>query len=371
MQAQLKPLVLLATGGTGGHVTPAEALADELISRGYRVAMVTDPRGKFFNKKTNLPVFSVASAGVADRSLLAKAKAVYALAKGFFQARSIIKFEQPAAVVGFGGYSSVPTCLAANHCNVPLIIHEQNAVLGRANRLLASRASAIATAFPKILGVSARDKNKIVVTGNPVRRAILEAALDSKFKSPSGRSKFKIFVVGGSQGSRRFAQIIPHAISLLSKDLQKKVEVIQQVRRENFKPVKDLYDKLGIKYELKEFFENMPRRLSEAHILVCRAGASTVFEIAAMGRPAILVPYPYAIYDHQTVNASIVEDAGGGWLVPQNVLYPETLADMLSNFIQNPSELANAAHKVRQLSRPDAAKRLANLVERAIDDNQG
>lgn len=364
---QHKPFVLLATGGTGGHITPAEALAKELLDHGHRVALATDPRAKFFNKRTDLSVFQVNSAGVSGKGIIGKITATFKLIHGFFQARRLLKQDRPSVVVAFGGYSSIPISLAAHHQGIPLILHEQNGVLGRANRLLLSRASLVATSFPRVLGIPKQQYEKVVLTGNPVRDNIIETSKTASYKPPLSTDKINIFVVGGSQGARRFAQVVPQAISLLPVELQKRLHIVQQARKENMKPVGDLYHSLGIEVELKEFFENIPRRLSESHLVICRAGAATIAEVLVMGRPAIYVPFPYSIYDHQTINASIAEEAGAGWLIPQTVLNPQGLADLLINFTSNPALLTKAAARAKAISRPDAAKRLAEVVEKVIE----
>jgi len=350
-------LILLTAGGTGGHVFPAEALAAELGRRGHALAFVTDRRGASFSGIDSYPI---AGGGLAGKGLGQKARSVAGLAKGYFQARSLIKRLRPAAVIGFGGYASVPAVLAASQAGIPTALHEQNAVLGRANRLLAGRVSKIATAYAVVGKIKESWRHKVKLTGMPVRPAIL-ALRDSSYPDASG--KISILVTGGSQGARVFSDVVPDAILALPAEHRAKIKLTQQCRPEDLERVRTLYARHGVDADLKSFFDDMPARLAAAHLLICRCGASTMGELAAIGRPAILVPYLHAIDDHQTANASAFAAAGGGWLMKQGDMTPNSLAAQLSTLLAAPDRLTQAAKAAHDAGVPDAAGQLADLVE--------
>ncbi|TQV70832.1 undecaprenyldiphospho-muramoylpentapeptide beta-N-acetylglucosaminyltransferase [Denitrobaculum tricleocarpae] len=354
--------VILAAGGTGGHLFPAEALAQELLARDIEVLLVTDQRGGGFgNKLPNVKTLRIAAAGIAGGGVLRKVKGVIQLGIGYLQARKILKAQRPDAVVGFGGYPSVPTVLAAAHLGQPVILHEQNAVLGRANRLLARRANAIATSFEKVDAISKSDLNKVVRTGNPVRAAIAAVGAET-YESPEGSDVFRLLVIGGSQGAKVFNELVPGAVALLPESLRARLAVMQQVPGGEIERVTQEYDDSGVKHELAAFFSDMPERLKSAHLIICRSGASTVCELAAAGRPAILVPYPYAIDNHQTANAQALTSAGGGWLMPQGTLTAESLAQRLRCLLSTPALLKQASQGAASCAENNAAGRLADVV---------
>ncbi len=350
-------LVLLAAGGTGGHMFPAEALAGQLLSRGYRVGLVTDRRGAGFGERLPaVEVHRISAGGLAGRDLASRLVALLHLAKGFFEARRLVARLRPLIAVGFGGYASVPTILAAARAGLPTLLHEQNAVLGRANRLLASRARAIATSFAEtkaLAGAKAR------FTGNPVRPAI--AALAAKAYAAPGE-RLGLLVLGGSQGARVFSALVPAAIGLLPVELRQRLAVSQQCRAEDLETARKAYGELGLSVELSTFFTDLPERLARAHLVICRSGASTVAELAAAGRPAILLPFPHATDDHQTANAQGFTAAGGGWLMPESEATPAKLAETLKALIEDPAVLVLAAHRAWKAVQPKAAERLADLV---------
>ena len=350
-------LVLLAAGGTGGHMFPAEALAGQLLSRGYRVGLVTDRRGAGFGDRLPaVEIHRISAGGLAGRGFFERLGALLRLARGFFEARSLVAKLRPRIAVGFGGYASVPTMLAAARAGLPTLLHEQNAVLGRANRLLASRAGAVATSFAD---TSALGAAKAHFTGNPVRPAI--AALAARaYAAPIER--FGLLVLGGSQGARVFSALVPAAIGLLPEVLRQRLVIAQQCRAEDLEAARAAYRGLGIEAELSTFFTDVPERLGQAHLVICRSGASTVAELATAGRPAILLPYPHAADDHQTANARSFAAAGGGWLLPESEATPQRLAEMLRPLIEQPSALMLAANRARRIGLPDAAARLADLV---------
>ncbi len=358
-------LIVLAAGGTGGHVFPAEALASELLARGHRLALVTDKRGtQYGGTLGSLETHRIAAGGLAGRGLVARAKAVLELGLGTFQAIGLLGRLSPAAVVGFGGYASVPTLVAASRNRIPTLIHEQNAVLGRANRLLARRVSRIATCYPQVAFVKPDWTAKTVLTGLPVRPAIQDAV--SPYQAPAEGGEIRILVMGGSQGARIFSEVLPDAISRLPEDFRARLRLSQQVRPEDYAGVKDAYDRMGLPVDLQSFFKDVPARLGAAHLLIARSGASTMGELTVMGRPAILVPYPHAIDDHQTANARALDAAGGAWLIPQTAFTAQALADRLQSLFALPASLDKAAACALAAAVPDAARRLADAVEALI-----
>ncbi len=355
------PAIALAAGGTGGHIFPAEALAHELVGRGCRVLLLTDRRGQGFAALPQVEVLRLSGSAVLGRSALQKLLSLLAILRGSWQARGPLKRSKARAVVGFGGFASVPPALAARSLGLPLILHEQNAVLGRANRLLAGRATALATAFPEVKAVAASDRAKLRRVGNPVRPAI--AALRTRpypELTPAGR--IRLLVTGGSQGAKAFDSLIPAAIALLPEGLRRRIDLVQQVRGADRDALAARYLELGVFASLAPFFEDLPRHLGAAHLLIGRAGASTVFELAMAGRPGLLIPYPHAADDHQRANAEAFAVAGAGWVLPEAGTDAETLSQELSRLLQSATLLPEAAAKARAFAQPDAAERLADLT---------
>lgn len=356
------PLVLLAAGGTGGHVFPAEALASVLIERGFRLGLVTDRRGHAYGGTLgSLETFRISAGGIAGRGLMNKLRAVAELGLGVIQARSLLKRLRPAAVVGFGGYASVPTMVAATLLGLPTAIHEQNAVLGRANRLLAGRVRRIATSYANVLHVDPAWRDKLAHTGMPVRAAVA-ALRDAPYPALTEDGPIRLLVLGGSQGARVLSEIVPSALAALPDAIRGRLSVAQQCRPEDIEAVRGAYVGSGIDATLESFFADAPDRISAAHLVIARSGASTVAELTALGRPAILVPYPHAIDDHQTANARAVDEAGGAWLMPQPAFTSDALASRLEALFTQPGTLARAAGCARTAGRPDAAAQLADLV---------
>lgn len=353
--------ILLAAGGTGGHMFPAEALAQALIARGRTVALVTDARGGGFGDRLpEVTVHRIAAGGLAGTGLAGRARGVCRLALGFMQARRILGAMRPGAIVGFGGYASVPAVLAAQRSHRPNVIHEQNAVLGRANRLLARRADAIATSFDAVQAMPATQA-RIALTGNPVRPAIAAIA-DRPYPAPTVNGPIAILVLGGSLGARVFAGVVPAAMASLDPALRARTRLVQQCRRENLDATRAAYDALGMTVELAPFFEDVPVRLAAAQLVIARAGASTVAELTAAGRPALLVPYPHATDDHQRANATALVAADAAWLIAEPDFTPEALAARLAGWLGDPAPLVKAAARARAIGRRDAADRLADLV---------
>jgi len=354
------PLVALAAGGTGGHVFPARALAEALLARGWRVALVTDRRGQAFGEEFGVSVHRISAASPAGGARRAVA-GIVSLGAGLFQARGILRRLAPAAVAGFGGYPSVPTIWAAAMLGAPTLIHEQNALMGRANRLLVSRVRRIALSFAETQRIRPRDRAKCVLTGNPVRAAI--AAIGAQpYPAPEPGGTLRLLVSGGSQGARSLSTVIPAAICALPDALRRRVAVVQQCRAEDIESVRARYAESAVAAELATFFDDMPQRLAAAQLAIGRAGASTVAELGAAGRPAILVPYPHATDDHQTANARAAEAAGAAWAMPEPGFTPDALGQRLTAFLERPTLLADAAAKARAFGKPDAAQRLADAV---------
>jgi UDP-N-acetylglucosamine--N-acetylmuramyl-(pentapeptide) pyrophosphoryl-undecaprenol N-acetylglucosamine transferase len=353
-------VIMLAAGGTGGHIFPAYALAEELNRRGFRVVLVTDKRSAEY-KIDDLETYIISTSTLSG-NIWRKIISGFKILRGFLEARRLIKHLQPLAVVGFGGYPSFPTMLAAiSKKNLKTIIHEQNAVLGRANRLLSQYVDEIVVSMDSTTGFKDEDKDKIKVSGNPVRISV-RSLRSVPYPDIVDDGELRIFVVGGSQGASIFGDVIPEALLLMPKPLRGRINLVMQCRADKIDAVRKRLDKIGIKAELKTFFNDIPDRLAKAHLVISRAGASTVSELLTAGRPAILVPFPAALDDHQTANANAMEDCGGGWLMPQLSFTPEAVAARIEGFIRLPSILTQAAEKAHDAGEKDAAKSLADIV---------
>ena len=356
------PLILLAAGGTGGHLFPAEALAVELMKRGLRVRLATDSRAlRYSGLFTRDTIDVVPSETVRGRNPLSLARTGVTLATGMAVAILLLRKLKPAAVVGFGGYPTLPPLIAARLLRIPSVVHEANAVLGRANRFLASRVSAIATSLPGALDRDPGLASKVTTVGTPMRPAILAAAA-VKYTAPDATGPFRLLVVGGSQGARVMADIVPDAIEKLEPSLWGRFALTQQVREEDMARVRAVYDRLKVNAELAPFFTDLPARLAANHLVVSRSGAGTVAELAAIGRPSILVPLPGSIDQDQFANAGVLSQAGGALRIPQGEFTPDRLASEISALAAAPARLADMAEAARKAGRLDAAVRLADLV---------
>ncbi len=355
--------ILVAAGGTGGHLFPAESLAVALRARGCRVELATDSRAlKYGDSFPADAVHPIPSATPSGGSIFGKAMAGLTLARGVLVARGVIRRVQPAAVVGFGGYPTVPPLLAAQQAGAPTIIHEQNAVMGRANRFLSSRATAIATGFEGLSGAAPEALAKATHIGNPVRPAVIEAAR-LEYADP-GDGLVTVLVTGGSQGARVMSDIVPPAIERLSAPQRARLRLIQQARAEDVGRVVEAYGRLGVAATVEPFFKDLPARMASAHLVVARAGASTVSELAVIGRDSILVPLPGAIDQDQAANAAVLGSIGAATVVFQPDFTPRRLADEIAQRLDNPDAMRYAAAAARGLGVPDAAERLADLVLR-------
>jgi UDP-N-acetylglucosamine--N-acetylmuramyl-(pentapeptide) pyrophosphoryl-undecaprenol N-acetylglucosamine transferase len=356
------PLILLAAGGTGGHLFPAEALGVELIRRGLRVRLVTDARAlRYSGLFTPDKIDVVPSETVRGRNPVSLARTAITLGYGTVVAFNLLRRLQPAAVVGFGGYPTLPPLMAARLRGVPAIIHDANAVLGRANRFLSRRVDAIATSLPGVLDRDPDLAGKATAVGTPMRPAILAAAA-VPFATPEPNGPLRLLVVGGSQGARVMSDIVPGAIEHLEPAVCNRLILTQQVREEDMARVRAVYDRLKIKAEFAPFFSDLPARLASSHLVVSRSGAGTVAELAAIGRPSILVPLPGAIDQDQFANAGVLAEVDAALRIPQAEFTPNRLAAEISALAAAPARLAAMAASARKVGRLDAAERLADLV---------
>jgi len=353
---------VLAAGGTGGHMIPAFALASELLARGHQVALVTDSRGEAIPGVPDGLSVHVLPAGRMQGGLLARVKALIAIWKGRSMALRFLKEIEPSAVVGFGGYPALPTLLAARAAKVPSVIHEQNAVLGRVNRFLARSVAAIATAYEKIERMPAGTADKIHLVGNPVRAEVLKLR-DRPYPAFSENGLLRVLVTGGSQGATVLSKVVPDGLAQLPKSIRHRLQVTQQCRAADIDTVREAYQRHEIPAELGTYFEDMAERLADAHLFIGRAGASTIAELTAVGRPAILIPLPSAMDDHQSANARDMAEAGGARSIRQDRFTPEELSRQIEAMAADPETLGNAAHMAWNCGRPNAAKDLADLVE--------
>lgn len=354
--------ILLSAGGTGGHLFPAEALAHELVARGHEVHLATDERaGRYAERFPVVATHVVPSATFGSKNPLKVAASLAKLWRGFRTAGALIRKIRPSVVVGFGGYPTVPPMMAATRAGRPTLVHEQNAVMGRANKFLGPRVTKIAAGIPQDHADPAY-VGKIVVTGNPVRPAVLESA-GHPYRPSGPADRFRLVVFGGSQGAQFFADVMPETIKLLSPELRARLHVTQQARPEQEERVRAFYAAEGIEAEVSPFFTDMAKRIGRSHLVVSRSGASTVSEIAVIGRPAILVPYPYALDHDQAANAARIEAAGGAIVVKQSDLSPARLAGLIADIAEHPERAAAMAAAARATGIPDAARLLADLVE--------
>jgi len=362
-------LVLLAAGGTGGHLFPAEALAAALARRGVTVDLATDARGgRYGGKFPARQVHVIPSETVRARNPIALARTGALIGLGVVKAHLLIGRIRPRAVVGFGGYPTVPPLYAATLRRVPTIVHEQNAVMGRANRLLAPRVTAIATSFAGVLDAEPKLAAKATRTGNPVRPAVIAAAA-SAFAPPTADGLLRMLVFGGSQGAKVMADVVPPAIEQLDMGVRTRLLLAQQAREEDLKRVRGTYERLGIAAEVAPFFSDLPARIAMAHLVVSRSGAGTVAELAAIGRPAVLVPLPGALDQDQFANAGVLAAAGGALRLPQNEFTSARLAAEVARLASAPEKLVAMAAAARSLGAIDAAERLADLVQATIGNS--
>ncbi len=359
--------IVVAAGGTGGHLFPAAALGHALMARGFEVHLVTDERAERYG--SDFPareIHKIAAASPSGGPVLSRARAVVTLAQGTFTARKLLRKIAPGAAVGFGGYPAVPPLLAAAWLGIPTLLHESNAVIGRANRFLVPRVDVIAKGFEVLDGLPEKLAARAQRTGNPVRPMVLEAAR-TPFPDWSG-GQLKILVTGGSQGARIFSDIVPQALALVPEEIRSKLSLVQQARGEDEERVRRAYAGLGVDAEVKPFFPDLPARMAQAHLVIARSGASTVSELAVIGRPAILVPLPHALDQDQAANAQQLAAAGAATIAAQSVFSPQWLATSLIEAQADIGRLAVRAAAAKKVGVPDAAERLAGLVQGLIED---
>jgi UDP-N-acetylglucosamine--N-acetylmuramyl-(pentapeptide) pyrophosphoryl-undecaprenol N-acetylglucosamine transferase len=353
---------VLAAGGTGGHLIPAFALGQELIHRGHHVALITDERGAKIPGCPDKIATHMLPAGRITKKPGSWLPGLRAIAEGRSMSRRLYQNFAPSAVIGFGGYPAFPALLGAFAEKIPTIIHEQNAVLGRVNRFTARQVNAIATSYPDVLRLSPRYASKVHLVGNPVREEVL-ILRDQPYPPFLAEDVFHVLVTGGSQGATVLSDIVPDGLSLLPLDLRRRLQVTQQCRAEDIEAVRAAYAAHNIPAELATYLPDMPQRLGWAHIVISRAGASTIAELTCAGRPAILVPLPSATDDHQSYNVKEMVQAGGARAIAQPAFTAVALAKQIEKIAFEAGALENAAKAAKNCGRPNAVADLADLVE--------
>jgi UDP-N-acetylglucosamine--N-acetylmuramyl-(pentapeptide) pyrophosphoryl-undecaprenol N-acetylglucosamine transferase len=355
--------ILLAAGGTGGHLFPAAALAQELARRGYAVELATDARAeKYGDDFPARAVHNIPSATLTGKSPVALLKTFSRLGLGFMGARKLLKKIQPTAVIGFGGYPTLPPIFAARSLGIPTAVHEQNAVMGRANRLLSRFVDRVAVSFNATKKLPRGAGEKARLTGTPVRDTVL-AYRDVPYVPPDPAGRMLLLVFGGSQGAHFFAELVPAALGLLPARFRWRLTLVQQAREEDLEGLQAAYQEAGFAAHLSPFFRDLPERIANAHLVIARSGASTVTELMSIGRPALLVPLPHALDNDQLENATRLQEGGGGWCVRQSELTPERLAQELERLFGAPELLGEAAAKAKAMAQIDAVTKLADLAE--------
>ncbi|MBX2829819.1 MAG: undecaprenyldiphospho-muramoylpentapeptide beta-N-acetylglucosaminyltransferase [Rhodospirillales bacterium] len=355
-------VIAVTSGGTGGHMFPAVALSKSLVRRGAKVLFFTDARAsRYTDGVDGVETIILPAGGIAGKGIKGRITGALRLGLGTMKARSLLKQSKPAAVIGFGGYASIPATLSAKWLGIPFAIHEQNAVLGRANRLVANSAQRIATSFAKVTMIAPGDEAKVIWTGNPVRAEVAALAA-TDYDAPTNDGPIRLLITGGSQGARVLSEILPSALVALPEDLRKRLIVTQQAREEDINAVRKTYEGSLINVSLASFIDDIPEKLRDCHLVIARSGASTVAELTAAGRPGFLVPLPHAIDDHQRFNALQIEEAGGAWLLPQDRFTVEALTERLASLLTDPAALTHAAKAAKTSGRANAAERLADMV---------
>jgi UDP-N-acetylglucosamine--N-acetylmuramyl-(pentapeptide) pyrophosphoryl-undecaprenol N-acetylglucosamine transferase len=367
MQPRATKHFVLAAGGTGGHMIPAYALGEELIARGHHVALITDDRGAkipgvFDEGQVHVLPAGRLGGGRFKGGPLAWMRATRAILQG--RAMAVRLYEQfaPSAVIGFGGYPAFPALLAARKLGIISLVHEQNAVLGRVNRMVAGQVRAIATSYPNTQRVRPSHTDKVHLVGNPVRAEVI-ALRSAPFPLISEDSVFRVLVTGGSQGANILSDVVPDGLAMLPPALRNRLQVTQQCRAEDIEQVRARYADLGIPADLATYISDMPEKLAWAHLAITRAGASSLAELTCAGRPAIMVPLPSATDDHQTHNARELVESGGGRVIAQGAFTPVELAKQMQKMALDPKALQNAARRSLECGRPNATRDLADLVE--------
>lgn len=352
--------ILLAAGGTGGHLFPAFALTEALKRAGCQVHIVTDERVDQFRHQTVADEMHVVpSATLKGKNPIALLKTAFTLGRGVMAARKLLKTLQPDFVLGFGGYPTFPPLIAAKQLGIACGLHDQNAVMGRANRMLAGRVDVIATSFGKVKYLPEQYSSKVTMTGNPVRDKVL-AVQDVPY--PDFHDEFRMLIFGGSQGARFFSDFFPETLSQMPLEHRETLSIVQQCRQEDLDRVRQIYEKAGITAQCEAFFDDLPAKMADSHLIICRSGASSVAEIAVCGRPAIMVPLPHALDNDQLLNAKSLADAGAGWIINQEKLEKRSFLDQMEQLFAQPEDLQRAANAAKSLGQPEAVERLADLV---------
>lgn len=355
--------IAIAAGGTGGHLFPGQALAQELRRRGRKIVLMTDERVQRFDKLfPEADIYEVPSATPSGKGIVGLVRAAPAIIAGVARSLAVLQRVKPAALIGFGGYPTLPPVAAAVLRGTPVCVHEQNAVLGRVNRLVAPHVDAIAATFDQPKFLKPRDAGKLVLTGNPVRDAVIQQA-DKPYDAPLADGVIRLLVFGGSQGARVMSDVVPGALAQLPQEMRDRLRVVQQARPEDIERVREVYASAGIAAELQSFFEDMPERISAAHLVIGRSGASTVSELAVIGRPAILVPLPHSLDNDQKANAGKFAEAGAGFMIEQKDFTEVALSARLQSLFSHPEEMAEAARSAKSLGQPNAVRELADLIE--------
>ncbi|MEQ9153235.1 MAG: undecaprenyldiphospho-muramoylpentapeptide beta-N-acetylglucosaminyltransferase [Parvibaculum sp.] len=355
--------IVIAAGGTGGHLFPGQALAQELRRRGRRIVLITDERVQRFDKLfPEADIYEVPSATPSGKGLAGLLRAAPAIIAGVARSFAILQRVKPAALIGFGGYPTLPPVAAAILRGIPVCVHEQNAVLGRVNRLVAPHVEAIASTFDAPKFLKARDAGKLALTGNPVRDAVIAQA-NAPYTAPEDKGPIHLLVFGGSQGARVMSDVVPAALARLPQDMRGRLRVVQQARPEDIARVRAIYMNAGIEAELNAFFDDMPERIAAAHLVIGRSGASTVSELAVIGRPSVLVPLPHSLDNDQKANAEKLAEAGAAVMIEQKDFTEEALAARLAQLFATPAALEAAAKAAREKGQPGAVRALADLVE--------
>lgn len=352
-------VVFLAAGGTGGHVFPAVAVAEQLAEKGFRPVLITDPRGRkiIATPPQGVTVHTILAASPFGDSRLKRIKGMLRLAFGAAQSVLLAFWHRPRAVMGFGGYPAVAPVIVGSILGRPVVLHEQNAFFGRANRFLARHAREIALSWQDTRNIPDAEQNKVFLAGMPVRAAFRQAPA---YSPPGPEGEIRLLITGGSLGAQVFGETVPEAISRLPAGLRGRLAVTQQVRVDQMETVRRRYDAAGVSADLHPFITDMPTQLGQSHLVISRAGASSVAELAASGRPAVLVPFPGAMDDHQTANARTVADSGGGWCVPEQEMSAGSLAGRIAALVESPDKLSRAAAAIRHLDPGPAATILAD-----------
>ncbi len=359
--------VMVSAGGTGGHMSPASALASDLLSRGYRVELITDSRGAKFSSMFEGVKTHIVKSGTVGAGIMGKVKGAVNLSLGIVHAFTLVRSLKPDLVIGFGGYPSVPGVFAAQKLNIPTILHEQNAIIGKANVFLSSNSERIALSVDNTAGLDREETYRSVITGNPVRPEISNLS-NIDYPDFSDGKDMNILVMGGSLGATVFSEVVPQTLIQLPEEYRKRLKIVQQCRAVDIDDVRAIYDEAGIDAKLETFFEDVASELSKAHLVIARSGASTVAEVSVAGRPAIYVPYPHHKDQQQKKNANAVADVGGAWVMTEGGFKQDALLTRIETFFQNPDSLSRAAAHAKECGSPDAAKKLGNLVTAIMAD---